>query len=96
MALPHETGDPEAEDASLGRDDGSIESGARATLVSPFGSGIGIGVFGLASTKRELLGLRLSVPQVFGGTLPTQVYVRVHRLAAGISCDTYTITMSRP
>jgi outer membrane protein insertion porin family len=74
--LRYRTGDPEAVDASLGRDDGSIEGGARATLVSPFGYGIGIGAFGLASTKRELFGLRLSVPRILGGTLPTQVYVR--------------------
>ncbi|MFI5006247.1 MAG: translocation/assembly module TamB domain-containing protein [Solirubrobacterales bacterium] len=75
--LRYRTGDPEAEDASLGRDDGSLEGGARATLVSPFGYGVGIGAFGLASTSRELFGLRLSVPRIFGGTLPTQVYFRV-------------------
>ena len=74
--LRYRTGDPEAQDASLGRDDGSIEGGARATLLSPGGYGVGIGAFALASTRRELFGLRLSVPRIFGGHLPTQIYVR--------------------
>jgi outer membrane protein insertion porin family len=77
--LRYRTGDPEAVDASLGRDDGSLEGGARATLVSPFGYGLGIGAFGLASTQRELFGLRLSIPRILGGTLPTQVYARYER-----------------